>query len=294
MKSLDQFISDWTGKPCDWDGAYGNQCFDLYRIYVQEVLGFPQSPSTGTAGAKTIWDNYLKEYFDAIPNSPEGFPKKGDIVIWGSVYGKFGHVAICTEATVNTFKCFSQNDPEGTLPAIKWYKNYTGVLGWLRAKQQADPVKLQADLDEQRKQVSNLQKQVDGLLVDKGLAEKKYEECNTQRIEAGNSADGFRKQLNDFVAKLASLLGTRQETVEIVSAVETAITFEDKASELEKRIFLEEKEHSQAIKDLGDQLISVKSQLAILESKYKELRSGLITKPIKKSLIEIIKSLLGI
>ena len=178
---------------------------------------------------------------------------------------------------------------------------YTGVLGWLRAKQQADPVKLQADLDEQRKQVSNLQKQVDGLLVDKGLAEKKYEECNTQRIEAGNSADGFRKQLNDFVAKLASLLGTRQETVEIVSAVETAITFEDKASQLDRTLELERKEHAYAISALEKELATLKStteaKIIQLEGTIKELKysSTTPTQPTTKlSIIDIIKKVLGI
>lgn len=297
MKSLDQFISDWTGKPCDWDGAYGNQCFDLYRMYVQEVLGFPQSPSTGTAGAKTIWDNYLKEYFDAIPNSPEGFPKKGDIVIWGSVYGKFGHVAICTEATVNTFKCFSQNDPEGTLPAIKWYKNYTGVLGWLRAKQQADPVKLQADLLEQQKQVSNLQKQVDGLLVDIKAWETKYNECNAQRIEAGSSSDGFRRQLNDLVAQLAVKLGTRQEVPEILASIDTLITYEDKAAELEKKLAQEETDHHKAISDLEAKISSLESQLVSLKADLKAVKDTQITPsnpPTKWSMLEVIKRILGV
>jgi hypothetical protein len=293
---LDEFVAKYTGVPVDFDGAYGNQCFDLYRKYVQDVLGFPQSPSTGTAGAKTIWDNYLKDYFEAISNTPTGYPQKGDIVIWGSVYGKFGHVAICIEATVNTFKCFSQNDPEGALPAIKWYKNYTGVLGWLRAKQQTDPAKLQSELEEQRKQVSNLQNQVNGLLVNISDWSKKYDECNTQRIEAGASADGFRKQLNDFVAKLASLLGTRQEVPEIIASIETAITFEDKAVELDRKLALEVKEHQADVESFGKEIAGLKTQLASLETKYKELKDTQITptQPTQKySILELLKKLFG-
>jgi hypothetical protein len=56
-------------------------------------------------------------------------------VIWGSAYGPYGHIAICTEANVNNFKCFSQNDPIGSLSGYKTYSNYNGVLGWLHPKQ---------------------------------------------------------------------------------------------------------------------------------------------------------------
>lgn len=134
--NLQSFIDKWNGKGADFDGSYGNQCFDLYRFYCKEVLNIPQSPPTGTKGAVTIADNYLSEYLDKFLNTPEGYPQSGDIMIWGKDYGPYGHVAIVTEANVKNFVCFSQNDPEGTLCGIKKYNSYKGVICWLRIKGQ--------------------------------------------------------------------------------------------------------------------------------------------------------------
>lgn len=130
--SFDEFIKKYDGHTVDWDNAFGGQCVDLYRLYVHEVLNLPQSKPI--PGAKDIWDNFLTDSFDKIPNTPTGVPTKGDIVIWGSKYGKFGHVAIFTEGDAKKFKCFSQNDPIGTKCHVQAYPSYTGVLGWLRAK----------------------------------------------------------------------------------------------------------------------------------------------------------------
>lgn len=296
MKTLDQFVSDWTGKGIDYDGSFGFQCQDLYRTYVKEVLGFPQSPAV--PGAKDNWDKYLPAYFDRIPNSPTGVPVKGDIMIWGASYGPYGHVAVVTEATVNTFKCFSQNDPTGSLPAIRWYKNYTGTLGWLHPKgaTTSDNTDLQKQIGNLTKEVSDKNEQITNYVTQVQGWEKKYEECNAQRIEAGASADGFRKQLNDFVAKLAQILGTRQETVEIIASVETAITFEDKASQLDRQIELERKEHSYAVEVLEKKIKSLESNLESLKAEFKILKDTQITptKPTAKfSILELLKKLFG-
>lgn len=130
--TLDQFITKYNGKGIDSDGSYGNQCVDLYRQYIKEVLGYPQSP--GVSGAKDIWSSYLPDYFTRIANTPEGIPQEGDIMIWGSTYGPYGHVAVVKSATLNTFTCFSQNDPTGALCGLKTYRTYKPVLGWLHPK----------------------------------------------------------------------------------------------------------------------------------------------------------------
>lgn len=131
--TLNEFVAKWTGKKCDFDGFYGGQCQDLYRQYVQEVLEFPQSP--GVVGAKDNWDVYLTEYYDRIPNTPDGVPEPGDIMIWGSKYGQYGHVAVVVSANKSSFTCFSQNDPTGTLCGLKKYTAWGSTLGWLHPKQ---------------------------------------------------------------------------------------------------------------------------------------------------------------
>jgi hypothetical protein len=135
--TLSQFIDKWLNKAADFDGAYGSQCVDLFRFYNKEVLEIPQPRSV--AGAKDFWTNYdsdlnLKNNFTKIPNTPTGVPQYGDVMIWGSTYGQFGHIAIFLEGNVNSFVCFSQNDPVGKLSIKKYYSNYNGVLGWFRPK----------------------------------------------------------------------------------------------------------------------------------------------------------------
>lgn len=131
--TFDDFINKYDGKAIDFDGSYGNQCFDLYRQYCKEVLNIPQSPPTGTTGAVTIATNYLSKYLDKYENTPTGVPEKGDILVWGKTYGFYGHVAVFISGDVNGFTSFDQNDPIGTL-CHKQKHTYKGLLCWLRLK----------------------------------------------------------------------------------------------------------------------------------------------------------------
>lgn len=135
MITYQEFKTKWLGKGIDFDGSYGNQCMDVYRQYVKEVLGYPQSP--GVTGAKDVWNTYLPTYFDRIANSPTGVPKQGDIVIWGMA--PYGHIAICDSATTTTVTCFEQNWTEldgSGVTEIRKHTNYNNVLGWLKPKTQ--------------------------------------------------------------------------------------------------------------------------------------------------------------
>lgn len=130
--TFDQFIEKYNNKGIDFDGSFGNQCVDLYRQYVKEVLNLPQSPAV--AGAKDIFDTYLTSYFTRYNNSPTAVPKKGDIIIWGTKLGQYGHVAVFIDGGVTKFNSFDQNYPVGSLCHIQSH-TYTGVLGWIRAKE---------------------------------------------------------------------------------------------------------------------------------------------------------------
>lgn len=127
---LEEFLLKWSGKGIDFDGHYGYQCMDLYRQFVKEVLGFPQSP--GVSGAKDVWETYLKTYYKRFSNTPDGVPQKGDIVIWNkNVGGGFGHIAIFLYGDVNNFLSFDQNWPVGSLCHVQSH-NYKDVSGWIR------------------------------------------------------------------------------------------------------------------------------------------------------------------
>ena len=134
--TIDQFVEKYIGKKVDFDGAYGGQCVDLYRQYIHDVLGFPQTPTV--KGACNIYDNCPDDKFDKIVNTPVAVPEKGDIIIWNShTGGGFGHVAIYLEGDINAFTSLDQNWP--TLSKVTKTKHtYSHVLGWLRPKKKAD------------------------------------------------------------------------------------------------------------------------------------------------------------
>jgi predicted RNase H-like nuclease (RuvC/YqgF family) len=144
--NLDEFKNKWLGKPADFDGAYGNQCVDLYRFYVHEVLGFPQSPGVG--GAAEIWDSADPKYYDFITNNPKDtdqFPTPGDIVIWNRKMGSgAGHVAIVLGGTTgSTLHVLETDGTTGTGLVQEKLRPYTNVIGWLHPKESMGTINLE-------------------------------------------------------------------------------------------------------------------------------------------------------
>ena len=105
--TIHEFFDKWNNKSCNPDGAYGNQCVDIADQYALDVIGAPLPPVNG---AKDFWNKNLIGY-DKIANTPTGVPQMGDIIIWGTGIGPFGHIAI-----------FYQGD------AKKCYKNISFTL----------------------------------------------------------------------------------------------------------------------------------------------------------------------
>jgi hypothetical protein len=130
MQTLQEFVPTWNGRGNNSDGAYGYQCVDIVNQYVQDVLG--ERAWGGNAIDK--WTNFDASKFDRIVNTPSFVPQAGDIAIWGSLVGKYGHIAIFLDGGVNSFHSFDQNWPLGSLCHIQSH-NYRGFLGVLRHKQ---------------------------------------------------------------------------------------------------------------------------------------------------------------
>ena len=122
----DQFFGKYDQKGIDFDKNGEFWCVDLYRQFVKEVLGFPQSPLV--EGAEDVWDTYLKDYFDRIDNTLTAVPIKGDIIIWSN-----RHIAVCKDGNLIKFTSFDQNYPTGTLCHFQSH-SYLNVYGWLRPK----------------------------------------------------------------------------------------------------------------------------------------------------------------
>jgi hypothetical protein len=145
---LREFLETCLGKKVDFDGRYGGQCVDLFRLYCRDVLELPAQPR-GVAGAADFWTNYetdpiLQTAFDKIANTPSGVPRFGDVVIWNKRAGRgYGHIAIFLHGDGLRFTSLDQNWPALSVVAETTH-DYVHVLGWLRPKAQdkilADPL----------------------------------------------------------------------------------------------------------------------------------------------------------
>lgn len=129
MQTYDEFFKQWNNKPCDFDGKYGNQCFDLFQYYNRDVVG---GGFVFGAVASDIWDTYPTNLYNKVANTATNIPPKGAVIIWKkTLNGGFGHVGIASgSANVNNFEAFEQNDPTGSYPHLKTY-SYANVFGWL-------------------------------------------------------------------------------------------------------------------------------------------------------------------
>jgi hypothetical protein len=224
--TLQEFFDKYNGKGIDFDGAYGFQCMDVYRQYTKEVVEGKQSP--GVEGAKDVWDTYLTEVYTRTKNTPDNFPKPGDVVIWGTQLGPYGHIAICSSADANNLTCFGQNFPLGSVCHFQKH-TYFGVLGWLRPKglptppvvtpePQIDPDKVKIDLGAEW-----------GILEVQAIRSSLND--MKKAITDGNiERSGLQAQVKDLIEsrqKLAQMLGCPDDFSAIVSEVQKLIDTED-------------------------------------------------------------------
>jgi len=125
------FFNKYNGK-----GKIGNtvenkgQCVGLVSIW-SDTFNIPHT----WGNACDLYANADSNYYDKIPNTPTGIPIVGDIIIWSSEYNDGpGHTGIATgKGNIDTFDCFQQNDPTGSVSHNKTY-NYNFVTGWLRIR----------------------------------------------------------------------------------------------------------------------------------------------------------------
>lgn len=128
--TLDEFIAKYDGKGIDYDGVYGDQCVDLVQQYSIEVL---EIGAWGSGNAIGRWENYPQDKFDRIANTPTGVPEKGDVLIWGTGVGQYGHIAVFINGDTNSFNSFDQNWPVGSKCHVQSH-DYNNLLGWLHPK----------------------------------------------------------------------------------------------------------------------------------------------------------------
>lgn len=184
--SYQEFVDKWNNKGCDFDGFYGFQCMDLAHQYAKDVVGhdFAAAPA-----AKDVWNQIIDGY-DKISNTPDGVPQKGDIVVWGTAIGQYGHIAVFDHGDTSSFVSFDQNWPTGSVCHFQNH-NYTGVLGWFHPKNIEQQVLVDPKIYE--------------MLVTKATERDKF-------VSMGfNSPDDLQKTLDTNKKTLDSLTKKNQE-----------------------------------------------------------------------------------
>lgn len=120
-----EFMQKYDNKFVD-----NKQCVGLINQFRAEVIG---TPAFGVAAAKDIY-NAAGSQYEKIPNTPTAVPGLGDIIVWNTAVGQYGHVAIAKgEGNTTWFDSFDQNWPVGSKCHFQRH-NYNGVIGWLRPK----------------------------------------------------------------------------------------------------------------------------------------------------------------
>lgn len=133
--SPDEFINETDGKAYDMDGAYGVQCVDGIKKFVQDVYG-ESNFTCGNDYAYGLWTNYgsngVEKYFDRYPFNEA---KKGDWIIWnwGSPEAEKSHVGMFYELLGDRVRTYGQN--QNGIKAFNFCNiSVSGILGVLRPK----------------------------------------------------------------------------------------------------------------------------------------------------------------
>lgn len=215
MLTIDEFLKKYENKSWDFDGVYNAQCFDLFQFYNRDVVG---APFVTGAAAKDIWNTYPQAFYEKIPNGPSNYPKKGDVMIWGSAYGIYGHVAICSEdgnPQTDSFTVLSQNDPAGVPSIYKTYKDWKGVLGWLRPKP-----KVETPLEACLRQHGELMKELEAL-------KKEHEKCGDYSIQLGSLQSRvltLERERNEAVNALKDTADMKNRLLEKIDKAKVALS----------------------------------------------------------------------
>ena len=126
--TLTQFIKKYLGSKVDFDGQFGAQCVDLYRLYLRDVLDVPQTP--GVDGAKDIIDK--PGTLKVTRDSALADYSRGDILIWGATSSnKYGHVAILVSVYNTKYFIVLEQDgfkQDGVKLAFRSRENLLGCL----------------------------------------------------------------------------------------------------------------------------------------------------------------------
>lgn len=129
----EQFKAEWINQPNNYDGAYGNQCKDLYSQYNRDVAG---NPNYIYGDAWSLFDSSPSSHYEKKEYVKGLLPPKGAIVVWkrsAIPYLPYGHVSIFDNGSGSGFYALGQNWPKGSVVHIQFH-NWSAVRGFLIPK----------------------------------------------------------------------------------------------------------------------------------------------------------------
>ncbi|WAW11911.1 lysin [Staphylococcus phage SAP6] len=105
-----RFLKSLEGKAIDFDGWYGQQCYDLANYGFNKL--FPGYSLGGESACNIPWDNkaMLKDKARVVENTLSYIPKPGTMVIFNNSYGGgYGHVSWVLSANQNQIIVIENN-----------------------------------------------------------------------------------------------------------------------------------------------------------------------------------------
>lgn len=131
---FDEWLAQSKGKALSIDNNNSLDCVDVPKSWATFLFNVSWVQTIGYGNAKDLYNNASSNYFDKIPNSPTGVPNPGDIIVWGTGIGIYGHIAVVIWANVNTFMVLEQDSYKQIAAYQRQWPNYSAVIGWLRPK----------------------------------------------------------------------------------------------------------------------------------------------------------------
>lgn len=226
---FDKYFAERIGVGLDYDGVYNVQCFDLANDYSVNLIGGKAFIGMGAYEIYTNFDNQPgKELYERIPNTPEFVPQKGDIMVWGTGIGQWGHVAICTgEGDTTWFNSYDQNWGSKNAPVTLIKHSYNAVLGVLRPKDQTKVLGgacIRGDVNgDGEVNVTDLMKLAAYIKNIKPLDEKYI-------FNADYNGDG-NVNVSDVVGVAAQVKGVTKKTTKKKAETKKAVTYTVKAGD---------------------------------------------------------------
>ena len=211
-----KYLGQSKGYP---DGYYVGQCLSIVKLYIKEVLGLDNPPSSGVGSAYGYWTRFpspLNTVLEKVENTPDLIPERGWIAVWNkSSAMPYGHIAMVDDGSTKSVLVNSaQNWTSKTYQIER--NNYNNVAGFLKPINKPEPIKPEPEISEDEKRAlgilsnfksgtdefknGNLEGCINGL-IGSYTDKKKQIAKKDKQIESLNV---LSKNLSETVTKLSS------------------------------------------------------------------------------------------